>query len=123
MHWITSTNNEHGQLDIHVNWEHVKGYFYGLLIADIAVFLVLLFWGQHQPLGIGLSIFGIWSILVGIGMALCLLSVDENLGSKVLAITTTIVFGTFVVGVYSQIDFGFLGLALFIALICLILLI
>ena len=64
VHWITSTENEHGQIDLHIDWEHIKGYFYVLLITDIIVFLVLLFWGEYQSLGIALSIFAIWSVLV-----------------------------------------------------------
>lgn len=118
--WISSTKNEQGQIDLHIDFQSIRFYFYGLLVVDIAVFLLLLFWGQYQTLWISTLIFSVWSILTGIEVALCLLSVDENLGSKVLAITTTIVFATGAVGIYSNIDFGFLGVGLFIALLFLI---
>lgn len=119
--WITSTANEASQIDLHIDWQDIKGFFRTILIANIVAFLALLFWGQHQTLPLALAIFGIWSVLTGIEMAICLISVDENLGTKVLAITATIIFATFVVGVYSKIDFGFMGTFLFIALLVLIL--
>jgi FtsH-binding integral membrane protein len=119
--WITSTRNEAGQLDLHIHWDHLKTYFYLLLIADIAVFLVLLLWAANRSLWISMSLFSVWSILTGIEIAICLLAVDENLGDKVLAITATVVLGTGLVGIYSGIDFGSLQTVLFIALIGLIL--
>lgn len=119
--WITATRNEAGQLDLHIDWHHLKAYFYGLLIADIATFLLLLFWGVDRSLWISMSIFSVWSILTGIELALCLLSVDENLGEKVLALTATIVFGTGLIGIYSGVDFGFLRTTLFFLLVGLLL--
>ena len=62
--WITSSLNNHGEVDMHVKWHEVKFYFYGLLIADILVFLVLLFWGAQQSLGIAFALFSILFLLV-----------------------------------------------------------
>ena len=54
-------------------------------------------------------------------LALALISVDENLGGKVLSITMTITVGCALLGIYSGIDFGFMGGFLFIALLLLLL--
>ncbi len=39
--------------------------FYGLIISDILVFLLLLFWGIHQPLSTSFTLFSIWSFITG----------------------------------------------------------
>ena len=119
--WISSSTNDNGQIDLKIDFQFIKPYFYGLLIFDTLIFLLLLFWGTHQPLSVSMSLFAVWSITTGIMLALCLIEVDENLGAKVLSITALIVFATFAVGVYTKIDFGFLGGFLFIALCGLIL--
>ena len=116
---VTASTNEDGLLDLEIDWEMIKPYFYGLLILDIGVFLLLLFKGQ-QNLSLGIPLFTFWSILTGIELALVLISVDENIGAKVLAITATITFGCALIGIYSGIDFGFLGIFLFISLLLLI---
>lgn len=116
---ITATKNEAGELDLHLNFLIIKPYFRALLIVDVLAFLALLFFGRNNLL-IGLPIFSVWSILTGVELALCLLSVDENLGGKVLAITSCITAGGAVVGMYSGINFSFLGPTLFWSLILLI---
>jgi len=113
---ITSSRNENNELDLHINFEEIKHYFWGLLIVDIIVFLLLLFLGQND-MRIGIPLFSIWSVLTGIELALVLISVDENLGARVLGITATIVFITAWFGIYSGIDFGFLGGILLFALL------
>ena len=80
---------------------------------------MLLFKGT-QNLALGIPLFTVWSILTGIELALALISVDENLGSKILAITAIITFITALIGMYSGIDFSFLGIFLFGALILLL---
>ena len=116
---VTATRTLDGKLDLDLNWSMIKPYFFTLLIVDIAVFLVLLFKGT-QNLALGIPLFTIWSILTGIELALALISVDENLGSKVLAITATITFIAALIGMYSGIDFAFLGIFFFGALILLL---
>lgn len=116
---VTAARTFDGKLDLDLNWSMIKPYFFTLLIVDIAVFLVLLFKGT-QNLSIGIPLFTIWSMLTGIELALALISVDENLGSKVLAITATITFIAALIGMYSGIDFAFLGIFLFGALILLL---
>ena len=116
---ISATENEAGELDLELNFHTIKPYFWGLLIIDIIVFLLLLFFGINN-LTIGLILFSIWSIITGLELALTLLMVDENLGGKVLAITASITAGAAVIGMYSGIRFGFLGPILFGSLTLLI---
>jgi uncharacterized protein len=116
---INATENEAGELDLELNFNTIKPYFWGLLIIDIIVFLLLLFFGINN-LAIGLILFSIWSIITGLELALSLLLVDENLGGKVLAITASITAGAAVIGLYSEIRFGFLGPILFGSLTLLI---
>ena len=116
---VTATRTVDGKLDLDLDWATVKPYFYVLLIVDIVVFLLLLFKGT-QNLVLGIPLFTLWSVLTGIELALVLISVDENLGGKVLAITATVTFIAALVGMYSGIDFAFLGIFLFGALILLL---
>src|SRR5690606_3424995 len=51
---------------------------------------------------------------------LALIAVDENLGTTVLAITASVTFITALIGLYSGINFSFMGKFLLIALIGLI---
>lgn len=116
---VTATRNADGELDLDLNWERIMPYFWALFIVDIAVFLVLFFLGT-QNLRLGIPLFTLWSILTGVELALALISVDENLGSKILAITATITFIAALFGMHSGIDFGFLGTFLFYGLILLL---
>ncbi|MDP2898997.1 MAG: Bax inhibitor-1 family protein [bacterium] len=116
---ITATKSETGQLDLHLDFAVIKPCFWLLLTIDIIVFLFLLFVGTNN-LSIGLPLFTVWSVLTGIALALSLLSVDENLGGKVLAITSCITAGAAVIGMYSGMNSAFLGPILFWALLILI---
>ncbi|MCH1627132.1 Bax inhibitor-1 family protein [Fredinandcohnia quinoae] len=116
--WIGATNNQKGQKDLHINWSVIKPYFYLFLVANIAVFIALLF--NRDNINISILLFSIWSILNGIQVALGLISVDENLGMKVLGITVSVTFGTALIGLYSGVDFSFMGKFLLIALILLV---
>lgn len=113
---LSATKNADGELDLHLDFKAIQTYFYGLLIADIVVFLLLLFLGKND-LSIGLPLFTLWSVLTGLELALVLISVDENLGAKVLGVTASIVSIAAWAGIYSGIDFSFLGKFLFIALL------
>ena len=117
--WVNGGVNEDGNLDLDLDWETIKPYFYALLIIDILVFLALLFYGESNLL-YGIPLFCVWSILTGIELALCLISVDENLGGKVLALTTLITCAAGLIGAKSGIDFSFLGKGLFLSLLLLI---
>ena len=70
----------------------------------------------------GMIFFVITSIVLGLIIGLLLMSVEESfggtgLGRKVLGITVMIVFITALVGIYSGVDFGFMGKFLLVALI------
>lgn len=117
--WISGGFNSHGELDLEFSWETVKSYFYALLATGFGVFLLLLIFGRSNLL-LGIPLFTAWSIITGIELALCLISVDENLGARVLALTTLITIGAGVVGATSGIDFSFLHRTLFLSLLLLI---
>lgn len=116
---VSATKNADGELDLQLDFKSIQAYFYGLLIAAFVVFLLLIFVGKNN-LSIGLPLFTVWSVLTGLELGLVLISVDENLGAKVLGITASIVFIAAWIGIYSGIDFSFLGKFLFIGLLGLI---
>lgn len=113
--WVGGNQLLSGELDLELDWQAVAPWFWLLLGVDVAVFLLLLFVGQHN-LAIGLPLFCLWSLLTGIELALALVSVDENLGGKILALTAMLTFAAFLVGAYAGIDFSFLGSTLFAGL-------
>lgn len=102
-------------------WVFSSFFFYSILLFSSGLFLLLLFWGIDQRLGVSFSLFSAWSILTGIELEYVLLNVEEGLGRKVLALTSIIVLATALIGIYSHVDFGFLQLPLFIALSILLL--
>lgn len=117
--WVTGETNEDGNLDLDLDWEVVTPYFWVLLGTDIAVFLVLLFFGVSN-LSLSIPLFTFWSVLTGIELTLCLISVDENLGGEVLALTALITSAAGLMGAKSGVDFSFLGRGLFLSLLLLI---
>jgi FtsH-binding integral membrane protein len=112
---VSATTNKDGELDLQLSLKDLKGYFFALLVMNIIVFLILLFWAKYN-LFTALPVFTVWSILTGILVGLALISVDENLGSRVLNLTAMITFIAALVGIYSGIDFSVLGGILFFAL-------
>lgn len=112
---ITATENREGQIDLDIDWQFIRLYFFAILVVDIILFLILLFAGQDN-LTLGIPVFIGWSVLTGIELALALISVDENLGARVLGITVCITVICALIGMYSGIDFSFLGAILFLAL-------
>lgn len=116
--WIQASTNEKGQLDLHVSWKSVRPFWWITLILFIIVFFILL--AVQTNIMLAMIVFSIWSVITGILVGFSLISVDENLGSKVLAITASITFITGLIGLYSGIDFSFMGKGLLIALIILL---
>ncbi|HTJ96536.1 MAG TPA: Bax inhibitor-1 family protein [Rhodocyclaceae bacterium] len=116
--WVDGETTLDGQLDIDLDWEFVKPYFWALLVLDVVVFFALL--NYRDNMTIGLPLFTLWSVLTGFELALCLVSVDENLGGKVLALTALITLAAGLIGAQSGIDFSFLRGGLFSALLLLI---
>lgn len=118
-HGFSATTNHRGELDIHLSFEISKPYVWTVLILDILLFLILVFLGRND-LSIGIPVFTLWSIVTGILLAFTLVSVDENLGSRVLALTTSVTFVCAVIGIYSGVDFSFMGQGLLIGLMALL---
>ena len=116
---VTAKTTKNGKLDLEIDMNVIAPYFYGLLVVDIIVFLLLLFIGKHNLI-VGLPLFSVWSIITGIMLGLALISYDENLGGIVLSLTVTIAAGCALFGIYSGIDFGSIGIFLFGALILLL---
>jgi FtsH-binding integral membrane protein len=102
---VTATTNADGSVDLAMDRSLIERYFLGLIIADSVVFLALLLIGQFY-LAVGLPLFSIWSVLTGILLGVVLIEGDENLGAKVLAITSTVTVACALVGIFSHIDFG-----------------
>jgi FtsH-binding integral membrane protein len=117
--WVSGEIDVNGNLDLELDWEIIKPYFYSLLVVDILVFLALLFYGTSN-LSLGIPLFCLWSILTGIELSLCLIEADENLGGQVISLTALITFAAGLIGAKSGIDFSFLGKGLFISLLLLI---
>ena len=117
--WVIGGLNQHGSLDLEVDWGMIKPYFWTLLIADIAVFAVMFFFGQSN-LYVGVPLFTLWSLLTGFTLALALISVDENLGTQVLGLMTLFTVAAGLAGIYSRIDFSFLNAGLFFSLLLIV---
>lgn len=115
---ISATEGEQGQLDLEIDWSisSISPYFWIILVVDIGLFIVLLTAGRNNLL-IGIPVFTLWSMLTGAELALSLISVDENLGSRVLGITAVLTLASALIAIYSGLDFSFLGTILFIALL------
>lgn len=116
---ITAKKNKYGQLDLEVDWNLIKPYFYIILFLDIIVFFALLFFCTDD-MSVRILLFTLWSLITGAEIALALISVDENLGTRVLGITVSITFITAMIGMYSGLNFTFMGRFLFFALLALI---
>jgi FtsH-binding integral membrane protein len=82
----------------------------------MGVFFLLLFWGVNQPLPLAFSLFTVWSIITGVMLEYALITVDQAFGRRMIALTATIIFACALVGIYSGVNFGFLQIALFVAL-------
>ena len=102
--------------DSQYRWLFSTSFFSFILISDVILFLLLLFWGINQSLSISFPLFSVWSVLTGIELEYVLLDVDKGLGRKVIGLTAVIVLITAIIGIYSHVDFGFLQLSLLIAL-------
>jgi FtsH-binding integral membrane protein len=117
---VTASKNDAGELDLDLDWTGIRPWFWALIVADIGVFILLLIFGAAN-LALGLSLFAVWSVLTGIELALALLSVDENLGGRVLALTAATTAICALIATRSGLNFSFLGPILFIALLGLLL--
>ena len=116
---VTAVTNQDGELDLALDYDTSKIYLILLFAVDLILFTVL-FTAGTKNLAVGIPVFTLWSIVTGIMLALSLISVDENIGARALALTVTVTFACALAGIYSGIDFSFLGQGLFIALLLLL---
>jgi len=116
--YVTAKTNEFGQLDLEVSSELISKIFWPALILNIVTFILLLFSKNIIPLNFFLM--SLFTFTDGITIGIVLLEIDENIGIKVTALTAIATFLTSLIGMYSGIDFSFLGKFLFFALLGLI---
>jgi FtsH-binding integral membrane protein len=81
-------------------------YFYQLLGTFVGVFCLMLLnkslFGNHAVLGI--ILFSIWSVLGGTLIACAMISVDENLGGRILSLTVLITGACMLYGLKPGVD-------------------
>lgn len=117
--YVTAVYNEKGQEDLIVDPSFVAQPFWISIILNIVFFIILLIC-KNIPVLNALAMLG-FVFTDGITIGLLLITRDENLGIQVTQLTTLAVFLCSMIGMYSGVDFSFLGKFLFIALIVLIL--
>lgn len=113
--YVTAVYNEKGQEDLIVDPYCITKPFWVSLIANIVFFIIVLLC-RNIPILNMLAMLG-FVFSDGITLGLVLITKDENLGIQVAQLTTLAVLLTSVIGMYSGIDFSFLGGFLIVALI------
>ncbi|MDD5129306.1 MAG: Bax inhibitor-1 family protein [Candidatus Omnitrophica bacterium] len=116
--FVTSKINKYGQQDLIVEPKLIIKIFWAALIINILCFIGLMFTRASFPLN--MLMMGLFTFTDGITLGIVLISIDENLAIKVAWLTAIITFFAGTIGLYSKIDFSFLGGLLFWALIGLI---
>ena len=117
--YVKATTNEVGQIDLTVDQQLLMKIFWPAFIINIITFFVLLFCRNIIPLNFFLM--SLFTFTDGITIGIVLISIDENIGIKVTAITAISTLLASLIGMYSGFDFSFLGRFLFFALLGLIL--
>ncbi len=126
-HFVTSQNNtdgllnKDGLLDVQLNPSLYLTILYTLIPVYFLNFFIL---EAHLESSLTTSfiIFSIWSVEVGIMLGLTILAGRDSDGLRALAITALVVALTSVIGVYSGVNFSFLGTGLLLALLWLLIL-
>ena len=116
--YVTAKTNELGQIDLVVKPDLLYKIFWPALIVNIITFIILMFCREIIPLNF--FFMSLFTFTDGITIGIVLLEIDENIGIKVTAITAITTLLASLVGMYSGIDFSFLGKFLFFALLVLI---
>lgn len=120
--WVKSKDIGNGFIDMTLVEAKTPWYFgFPFVFLYIVSFLGLLWWGQFQPWPIALTLFSVWSVCMGVLCATNLISVNENLGSIVLAMTALIVLGIGLITQYEIVDLSSLSSWMVILLLGLIL--
>ncbi|MBQ3102446.1 Bax inhibitor-1 family protein [bacterium] len=116
--YVTAVYNEKGQEDLIVDPSFIMKPFWISFILNIVFFVILLFCKQIPVINMLAMLAFVFSD--GVTLGLVLITKDENLGIQVAQLTTLAVFLCSLIGMFSGIDFSFLGSFLFMALIALI---
>ncbi len=116
--YVKAITNEAGQLDLIVKPDLLVKIFWFALAVNIIAFIILMICHDIAPLNFFLM--SLFTFTDGITLGVLLLNIDENIGIIVTSITALAVLLTSLTGMYSGIDFSFLGKFLFFALIGLI---
>lgn len=117
---ITATKNERGELDLHVDNGILRPYVWPFFIAYWVLFFLLIFVGVSVPL-FGFVVFTLWSLSIGVMLALAAVRIDENFAARVAGLTALVTFACAWIGMFSGVDFSFLQEVLFWGLLALLL--
>ena len=115
---ITARLNNDGEEDLLIEDSHLRIIFWPALIINILSFILLMVTRNSFPLN--MISMGLFTFTDGVTLGLVLMSINENLGVKVAWLTALITLFTGTIGLYSHIDFAFMGNFLFWSLIALI---
>ena len=116
--FVTAKTDKHGEQDLVVDEKLLTKLFWPALIINILCFIGLMLTRDIFPLN--MIMMGLFTFTDGITLGIVLISINENLAIKVAWLTAIITLFAGTIGLYSKIDFSFLGGLLFWALIGLI---
>lgn len=116
---LTATENERGELDLHVDNSLLRPYVWPILTAYWLLFFLLLSVGVSQPI-LGAVVFTLWSLVIGVMLALAAVRIDENFAARVAGLTALVTFACAWIGMFSGVDFSFLQGVLFYGLLLLL---
>lgn len=116
--FVKVKKNKYGETDLIVDSGYIHKIFWPTLIVNIISFIALLIFQSSFPANMFLM--GLFTFAEGILLGIILINIDENLAVKVALLTAfaTCIAGS--IGLYSSIDFSFLGVFLFFALLALL---
>ncbi|MDP4267946.1 MAG: Bax inhibitor-1 family protein [Bacteroidota bacterium] len=116
--YIIAKKNPEGEDDLVIEESFLQVVFWPALIINIISFILLMFTRNSFP--INMICMGLFTFTDGITLGLVLMTKDENLGVRVAWLTAIVTLFAGTIGLYSNVDFSFLGNILFWALIAFI---
>jgi len=116
--FVTVKTTQHGEQDLVVDKDLLMKIFWPILGINVVCFIGLMFARNIFPLN--MVMMGLFTLTDGITLGIVLISINENLAIKVAWLTAVITLFAGTIGLYSKVDFSFLGQVLFWSLIGLI---
>ena len=116
--FVTAKLNSVGEQDLVVERAFLLKLFWPAFIMNILCFIGLMITRTTFPLN--MIMMALFTFTDGLTLGLALISIDENLAVKVAWLTAITTWFAGSIGLYSKIDFSFLGTILFWALIALL---